>query len=410
MRRVDGETGGYDGYLTRSASVGMQPKEHLQGYGYTELCLMICENASYRKAANILNRVLHFEDDTRRVKASTLSDRVESFGSSLSDAYAQKAESVLEDAKIDASTGIITESSDIPQSVRTPQVQDVYDEAKMQELADSFNHGRDEAFHVSRDWLAKPFETDASRCCYISIDDIGVKSQKEKRYTSSGRKKKYVENTVIHVQSGEKQYTLTAHGMRKAFKLLVAFLLNNKLMEDMRLIFFTDGANCIRENISRYFAFREHTIILDWLHLKKKCKELVCSSIAGTKEDRNEVHKTLMAMLWAGNADNAMEYIAKLPEKSVRNKGMLAELKGYIERKSPYMACYAMRHELGLRISSNRVEKENDLIVASRQKHNGMAWSVKGSEALAVIVAASRNGELNQWTRTKSISFTMAAA
>ena len=128
-------------------------------------------------------------------------------------------------------------------------------------------------------------------------------------------------------------------------------------MEDMRLIFFTDGANCIRENISRYFAFREHTIILDWLHLKKKCKELVCSSIAGTKEDRNEVHKTLMAMLWAGNADNAMEYIAELPEKSVRNKGMLAELKGYIERKSPYMACYAMRHELGLRISSNRVER-----------------------------------------------------
>ena len=44
---------------------------------------MICENASYRKASNILNRVLHFEDDTRRVKASTLSDRVNYFAHKL---------------------------------------------------------------------------------------------------------------------------------------------------------------------------------------------------------------------------------------------------------------------------------------------------------------------------------------
>ena len=33
--------------------------------------------------------------------------------------------------------------------------------------------------------------------------------------------------------------------MDKAFKLLIAFLLENKLMEGSRLIFFSDGATCI---------------------------------------------------------------------------------------------------------------------------------------------------------------------
>jgi hypothetical protein len=36
---------------------------------------------------------------------------------------------------------------------------------------------------------------------------------------------------------------------------------------------------------------------------------------------------------------------------------------------------YAVRRQLGLRNSSNRGEKANDLLVAARQKHNGMSWS-----------------------------------
>ena len=55
--------------------------------------------------------------------------------------------------------------------------------------------------------------------------------------------------------------------------------------------------------------------------------------------------------------------------------------------------------ELGLRNSSNDVEKENDLIVAQRQKHNGMSWSTTGSGALAQITALSINGELGDWLR-----------
>lgn len=40
--------------------------------------------------------------------------------------------------------------------------------------------------------------------------------------------------------------------MKNAFVLLVAFLLDNNLMKECRLVFLTDGAKCISDNIE-YF-------------------------------------------------------------------------------------------------------------------------------------------------------------
>lgn len=56
-----------------------------------------------------------------------------------------------------------------------------------------------------------------------------------------------------------------------------------------------------------------------------------------------------------------------------------------------------MRHALGLRNSSNPVEKANDILVASRQKHRGMSWSRQGSWSLAEITAVFANGEMKSW-------------
>ncbi|GJG66685.1 hypothetical protein PRLR6025_01540 [Prevotella lacticifex] len=85
------------------------------------------------------------------------------------------------------------------------------------------------------------------------------------------------------------------------------------------------------------------------------------------------------------------------------NKGSLPHGSG------PFVPCYAVRHMIGLRTSSNRVEKANDLIVAKRQKHNGMSWSFKGSGALASIKCAHLNGELSCWIRNRTINEELAA-
>ena len=68
-----------------------------------------------------------------------------------------------------------------------------------------------------------------------------------------------------------------------------------------------------------------------------------------------------------------------------------------------------MRKALGLRNSSNRGEKQNDLVVAERQKHNGMSWSDSGSAVLAARATAAQNEEALAWFQTGNIAFQLAA-
>ena len=133
--------------------------------------------------------------------------------------------------------------------------------------------------------------------------------------------------------------------------------------------------------------------------------ELLSMALRGSKEDRHDIRYKLDQKLWAGNFDDAKEYLLELDDKYIKNKNKLNEAILHLDRKKEYAACYALRKELGYRNSSNPAEKTNDLIVASRQKHNGMSWSYEGSGALATITAASRNGEIDAWIERKVIPF-----
>jgi hypothetical protein len=70
--------------------------------------------------------------------------------------------------------------------------------------------------------------------------------------------------------------------------------------------------------------------------------------------------------------------------------------------------CPTADQKLGLCNSSNRVEKDNDLVVARRQKHDGMSWSPSGAIALAALAIAARNDEIRGWFRTGEIKFELA--
>ena len=63
-----------------------------------------------------------------------------------------------------------------------------------------------------------------------------------------------------------------------------------------------------------------------------------------------------------------------------------------------------LRDALGLRNSSNRGEKADDLIVANRQKHNGMSWSDAGSSSLASVSAVLHNYEMDNWIKHGMLS------
>jgi len=394
--------------VDKKAVKSLKPKQRLRSRSFCELNLRLVSKLSYRETADVLNRVLH-RDESVSVKTSTLEDWVESYGESLSEGYMSKAEEILDSYDIDKQSGIISEGASLPPSVLNPELPAVIGEKQARHLITEYNRGRDRMTKLKYDDLASGIEEGPGKCCYISVDDIGVRFQKPERKGKCKKGRSFIENTVIHIQAEGKQYTLTAIGMDKAFKLLVAFLLENRLMEDYRLVFFSDGATCIRDNIEKYFGFRQYTIILDWLHLEKKCNEFLSMGIKGSKDEKQRIKKELASILWTGRHQNAICYLESLKKSQVRNAVKIEELKDYIRRKSPNLTCYALRHELNLRISSNRVEKANDLVVAARQKHNGMSWSKNGSGALAVITVTVINGELDGWITKHRIDYRMAS-
>jgi hypothetical protein len=145
--------------------------------------------------------------------------------------------------------------------------------------------------------------------------------------------------------------------MESAFRFLVAFLLENKLMEDRHLIFFSDGAQNIKSNIDTYFSYRPYSLILDWFHLVKRIRELSSMAFKMKKKEKQETIRKILRILWPGNVDKAIDYINTIPDISIKNTYYVEEMVAYLERKMPNITCHAARRSRNLRISSNASEK-----------------------------------------------------
>lgn len=390
--------------LSGNTTKGMKTKQRVLSWDFQELQASLVHELSYRKATFILNRMLHREAG-QELRYTTLKDWTESFGQSISRGYIQKAETVLEANGFDKESGQICQDKVLAPELANPNLPPTIDEKHARQLIADYNRDKATDNKIKYNDRVARIESSAKHCCYISADDVGVKFQKESRSKKSKKNHRYLENTVIHIQTESTEYTLTAIGMDAAFKQLLAFLLASHILENHRLIFMTDGATNIKDHIEKFFSFCQYTIILDWLHLEKKCNEYLSMALKGNKDDKAVIKKQLAEFLWIGHTQKAVRYISDISSRSIRRPDILKELVGYLERKNQMITCYALRKCLGLRNSSNRVEKENDLIVASRQKHNGMSWSKTGSGALASIAVAMADDELSGWIEDGTIRY-----
>ncbi len=355
----------------------------------------------------MINLFLHREDEDT-IKLRTLSDSMNRIGNKISCKLEETSGRILKMNGFNKETGLPEKNIILSENITTPNApaKDSTDEKHIQNVIDNINDGREEEIPFNANELE--IEANPADCVYISIDDIGVKHQKASRSQEETKDSKYIENTVVHIQYGSASYALTSVGMRETIKLLLSFLLFNNLL-NKELIFFTDGAKNIKSHIESIFSFHPYTVILDWFHLKKKCQELLSMSIKG-KESRNEVLEKLLRILWAGDVDGAVKYLRNFPSAKIKNEKWLEEQTGYLERKKEMIKCYAVRAKLGLRNSSNPVEKENDILVAQRQKHNGMSWSKNGSDSLTAIKMVFQNGYEDIWFRQEQISFTISGS
>jgi hypothetical protein len=365
---------------------------------------------TFRRSADKLNRVLWREVKTDQVQSRTIANLVEREGEQIQAHVGKKAERILQEHGFNTAGSVIDQQkarSSIQHSDAT------LDQEVVSLMIEELNRRQEKEKHIELSELHETFEDPCAVKANISIDDVCCKKQKafgRKKGSPPKEKREMVYNTVAHIQDKEsKTYTLNTPTIQQMMMIVLAFLLSNGLLSKPgSLVFFTDGARDLRAAIQNIFGFLSFKIILDWFHLRKKCKDLLSMAING-KQIKQQILSELLAWLWLGKVDQAVELLSNIKQDMIKNKKELENLINYFERNRSYIPCYALRQKLGLRVSSNLVEKANDLVVSNRQKHNGMSWSADGSTSLATLTTVRRNSEDMNWLLKHDISFTFDA-
>lgn len=381
------------------------PKEWYRTQGFKELALVYgVVDESFRKTQVLLNRVRHQEEGGTPLR--TLWDNAEAEGRQLQAHMEQLAATTLEEH------GFTPEGTPLPgadygnQSLVTLPIEQVT--AALRECA------------PSPEWVAEmesnpvPYE-DPDHTVLVSIDEVGVKQQKAPRgdtalspaQSPAPEERKRVHHTVARIAQGSTAYILTGRGVLQVLRLLLAFLLRNRLLHH-NLLFFVDGQRTLQAAILHAFAwFAPLQIVLDWYHLMEKCQQQLSLALKG-REVRNAVLERLRSLLWHGCVTQAVAALQAIPPEQVKDPSALEKLVNYLERNRSFIPCYAVRKRLGLCNSSQAGEKANDLVVAARQKHNGMSWRERGSMALASLTTLVKNGEYSRWFSSRTLAFSFA--
>lgn len=353
---------------------------------------------SYRKTSAWLNRMRH--QSKGGTPSRTVQDSSEREGTRVLNHLSQTSEHILKthgvtDNKLP--TAVIASANE---SAPAPFASEAVSAAIEQ-------CGKTELIRQQMQANPIPYE-DPHHSVNISIDDVGVKRQSDHRPASAPetdtRSRKYAYQTVVHIENQLGSYRLNALGLKVMLTILLAFLLHNDLLQGP-IVVFADGQRSLHGAILNTFAgVSALQLILDWYHLHEKCKQLLSLACKG-RHLRNTHLVHLAALLWHGLVDAALVYLEFIDPDHLKDKTALDKLQGYLQRHKPHIPCYCVRKRLGLRNSSNRGEKANDLLVSSRQKHNGMSWSKTGSAALAALTALVSNQEANHWFRTGQLHF-----
>lgn len=387
------------------------PKEPMRTACFDDLMFRYVTNNSYRVSADMMSRVLRQQNpdgSKKTISYRTLDDRVIKEAMDINKSEQEMAKQILEQHDINQETGI-------PESV-SGRTSIATDGSKIDlcvvesKISDHNASQKDEQRMIKLEELRDTFE-DPENTTYVAMDDVTVPRQKEEGRITNPPKRKVkqrVKNTVVCVFQGLGKYYLSATGVPQVLFILMAFLLNNNLLAGKSLVFLVDGAEDIRNGIIKFFSWRSYTVILDWFHIRKKFRERLSMAIKG-KKVKKEILKNSIGLVWLGKVKEAIEYLRNIAEENIKNQEELDKLIAYLERNKKFIPCYALRKKLRLPNSSNRVEKANDLIVAQRQKCNGMSWSKVGSPALAKLTTLFLNGENENWFVNRKLNFKLVS-
>lgn len=193
-------------------------------------------------------------------------------------------------------------------------------------------------------------------------------------------------------------------GRGVVFLLIVTALLHLCCRRASSLLVIADGAGWIRSWYQQLCGLAcPCELLLDWYHLAKKCREKCCMICRGRKV-KALLLKPLLRALWQGKVEDAVDLLEAYRSQA-KNLEVLDQLQGYLRERRPFIVNYQQRRVSRCYIGSGHVEKANDLLVAQRQKGQGMHWSEDTSAALAQLRTLLLNGGWDQyWTNRQVMS------
>ena len=193
-------------------------------------------------------------------------------------------------------------------------------------------------------------------------------------------------------------------GRGSMFLLIVTALLYLCCRRASSLLVIADGAGWIRNWYQQLCGLAcPCELLLDWYHLAKKCREKCCMICRGRKV-KALLLRPLLRALWQGKVDDAVDLL-EAHRSQTKNIEVLDQLQGYLRERRPFIVNYQQRRVSRSYIGSGHVEKANDLLVAQRQKGQGMHWSEDTSASLALLRTLLLNGGWDQyWTQRQVMS------
>ena len=306
---------------------------------------------------------------------------------------------------------------------------------------------KDSSRAIFHRWIV---EQSSSQVVYIFPDVVYVDKQEETRSAANGGtaggkapatesdgkgndENKRIGHMNIRIEADQMYYNITSTDRQAAFLEMMAVLVKNNLLR-RHIVVFMDGEQDLVDTMNALLGPWKPDIYLDWYHLDKKLYDLLSMAIIGKRipDPRKEPElykkgqkkgmikkmemtslsrlyaRELEAMLWVGNADEAIAYLENINPQHVRDRDVLQKLIKYLKNKKGWITCYAIRRRLGLRNSSNGVEGLNLTIIARRQKHNGMAW-LGGSGILGALTCLFKNRQDKEWFRNRSYSLELVS-
>ena len=248
-------------------------------------------------------------------------------------------------------------------------------------------------------------ETHEMRRVYLGFDGIYVHNR-DSQYGMEGKVGIIFsgdEDDKTQISKGrnvllKKEYLASFQTSETLAKKAYAMVWNNNFVAE-EMIVLGDGAQWIRK--IRHNYFNEARYILDWWHLKEKVKRCLRDTLID-RQTRWRKTKQILSLLWEGKWKAALRVLDQLSieRKDGQNQEVL-ELRKYINNNASGIVDYKAFKQAGYYISSSVVEKTADVIVARRQKHQGMIWSRKGADAIAVLRTIVLNGKWDSYWQGK---------